>query len=146
VMLAKALLVLDIAIPGDWKKRNATQHLLSGLRLSDGSASHGGIAIRHRFLLSAVISTSPSDWADREETRPDQLFLILEPSEATCGCGGLWQHWRYWRVFTHNCGDVLPSVCWSGSIDGFRAMIITMLRNGGNATGMGHTRTGTPGE
>ena len=36
VMLAKALLELDIAVPGDWKGRNTTQHLLSGLRLSDG--------------------------------------------------------------------------------------------------------------
>ena len=33
-----------------------------------------------------MISNSPSDWAERDETRPNQLFLIVEPSEATCGC------------------------------------------------------------
>ena len=86
VMLAKALLVLDIAIPGDWKKAECDPTSFIRLTLERWIRKHGGIAIRHRFLLSAVISTSPSDWADREETRPDQLFLILEPSEATCGC------------------------------------------------------------
>jgi len=33
-----------------------------------------------------VITNSPSEWAERDETRPNQLFLIVEPSEATCGC------------------------------------------------------------
>ncbi len=33
-----------------------------------------------------MISNSPSDWAERDETRANQLFLIVEPSEATCGC------------------------------------------------------------
>jgi hypothetical protein len=33
-----------------------------------------------------VISNSPSDWAERDETKSNQLFLIVEPSEATCGC------------------------------------------------------------
>jgi hypothetical protein len=33
-----------------------------------------------------MITNSPSDWAERDETRPNQLFLIVEPSEATCGC------------------------------------------------------------
>ena len=33
-----------------------------------------------------MITNSPSEWAERDETRPNQLFLIVEPSEATCGC------------------------------------------------------------
>jgi hypothetical protein len=33
-----------------------------------------------------VISNSPSEWAERDETKSNQLFLIVEPSEATCGC------------------------------------------------------------
>jgi hypothetical protein len=48
--------------------------------------ARGGSAIRHRFLLSAVISNTPCEWAERDETKPNQLFLIVEPSEATCGC------------------------------------------------------------
>ena len=33
-----------------------------------------------------MISNIPSDWAERDETKTNQLFLIVEPSEATCGC------------------------------------------------------------
>ena len=86
VMLAKALLELDIAVPGDWKKAERDPTSFIRITLERWIHAHGGPAIRHRFLLSAVISNSPSDWAERDETRPNQLFLIVEPSEATCGC------------------------------------------------------------
>jgi hypothetical protein len=42
---------------------------------------HGGSAIRHRFLLSAVSSNTPCDWAERDETRSNQLFLLPKDSE-----------------------------------------------------------------
>jgi hypothetical protein len=86
VMLAKALLELDIAVPGDWKRAEHDPTSFIRLTLDRWIHRHGGSAIRHRFLLSAVISNSPSDWAERDETKPNQLFLIVEPSEATCGC------------------------------------------------------------
>jgi len=86
VMLAKALLELDIAVPGDWKRAERDPTSFVRLTLERWIEAHGGSAIRHRFLLSAVISNSPCDWAERDETNPNQLFLIVEPSEASCGC------------------------------------------------------------
>ncbi|MGD0225106.1 MAG: hypothetical protein ABSF71_22485 [Terriglobia bacterium] len=86
VMLAVTLLELDIAIPGDWEKAAHDPTSFIRITLERWVNSHGGPAIRHRFLLSAVISNSTSDWAERDETKPNQLFLIVEPSEATCGC------------------------------------------------------------
>jgi hypothetical protein len=86
VTLAKALVELDIAVPGDWKRAEHDPTSFIRVALERWIRTHGGSAIRHRFLLSAVISNSPSDWAERDETRANQLFLIVEPSEATCGC------------------------------------------------------------
>ncbi len=86
VMLAKSLVELDIAIPGDWTRAEGDPTSFTRLTLERWIKAHGGSAIRHRFLLSAVISNTPCDWAERDETRPNQLFLIVEPSEATCGC------------------------------------------------------------
>jgi hypothetical protein len=85
-MLAKALLELNIAVPGDWNKAERDPTSFIRITLDRWIHAHGGTAIRHRFLLSTVITNSPSDWAERDETRPNQLFLIVEPSEATCGC------------------------------------------------------------
>jgi hypothetical protein len=85
-MLAKALLELDIAFPGDWKRAERDPTSFIRITLERWIHTHGGPAIRHRFLLSAVISNSPNDWAERHESRPRQLFLIVEPYEATCGC------------------------------------------------------------
>ena len=86
VMLAKALLELDIAVPGDSSKAERDPTSFIRITLERWIHKHGGPAIRHRFLLSAVISNNPSEWMERDETRPDRLFLIVEPSEATCGC------------------------------------------------------------
>jgi len=86
VMLAEALVELAIAVPGDWKKAEHDPTSFVRLTLDRWIRTHGGSAIRRRFLLSAVISNSPSDWAERDETRPEQLFLVVEPSEATCAC------------------------------------------------------------
>jgi len=86
VMLAMALLELDIAVPGDWNRADRDPASFIRITLERWINSHGGPAIRHRFLLSGVITNSPSDWAERDETKPNQLFLIVEPSEATCGC------------------------------------------------------------
>jgi hypothetical protein len=85
-MLAKALLELDIAVPGDWEKAERDPTSFLRITLDRWIQKHGGSAIRHRFLLSAMITSSPTEWAERNETKPNQLFLIVEPSEATCGC------------------------------------------------------------
>jgi hypothetical protein len=86
VMLAKGLLELDIAVPGDWKRAERDPTSFIRITLERWIGAHGGSAIRHRFPLSAGISNTPSDWAEGDESRPNQLFLIVEPSEATCGC------------------------------------------------------------
>ena len=86
VMLAKSLVELDIAVPGDWKRAERDPTSFIRLTLERWIHTHGGSAIRHRFLLSAVISNTPCEWAERDEARPNQLFLIVEPSEASCGC------------------------------------------------------------
>jgi hypothetical protein len=85
-MLAKALVDLNIAVPGDWKRAECDPTSFIRLTLERWIDTHGGSAIRHRFLLSAVISNTPCEWAERDETKPNQLFLIVEPSEASCGC------------------------------------------------------------
>ena len=86
VMLARALLELDFAVPADWKRAECDPTSFVRLTLERWIHTHGGSAIRHRFLLSAGISNNLSDWAERDESESKQLFLIVEPSEATCGC------------------------------------------------------------
>lgn len=86
VILATALVESGIAALGDWRRAEHDPTSFIRLTLERWIHTHGGPAIHRRFLLSAVISNTPCDWAERDETRPDQLFLIVEPSEATCGC------------------------------------------------------------
>jgi hypothetical protein len=86
VMLAKSLVDLDIAAPGDWTRAEGDPTSFTRLTLERWIRAHGGSAIRRRFLLVASISDTPCEWAERNESRPNQLYLIVEPSEATCGC------------------------------------------------------------
>jgi hypothetical protein len=86
VMVAKSLVALDIAVPGDWKRAECDPTSFIRLTLERSIKAHGDPAIRRRFLLVATIGDTPCDWTDRDETKPDQLFLIVEPSEASCGC------------------------------------------------------------
>jgi hypothetical protein len=86
VMLAKSLVELDIAIPGDWTRAEGDPTSFTRLTLERWIKAHGGLAIRRRFLLVASLSDSPSEWADRDERKSNRLFLIVEPSEASCGC------------------------------------------------------------
>jgi hypothetical protein len=86
VMLVKSLVELDIAAPEDWKKAEYDPTSFTRLTLERWIKAHGGPAIRRRFLLVATISDTPCEWTDRDESKPNQLFLIVEPSEASCGC------------------------------------------------------------
>ncbi len=86
VMLAKSLVELDIAAPGDWKTAEYDPTSFTRLTLERWIKGHGGPAIRRRFLLVATISDTPCEWAERDDANPNQLFLIVEPSEASCGC------------------------------------------------------------
>jgi hypothetical protein len=86
VMLAKSLVELDIGVAGDWKKAECDPTSFARLTLERWIKIHGGRAIRRHFLLVASISDSPSEWADRDERKSNRLFLIVEPSEASCGC------------------------------------------------------------
>jgi len=86
VMLAKSLVELDIAIPGDWTKAEGDPTSFTRLTLERWIKAHGGSAIRRRFLLVTSIGDTPCEWADRDESKPNQLFLAVEPSEASCGC------------------------------------------------------------
>ena len=86
VMLARSLVELDIANPGDWKRAGCDPTSFIRLTLERAIDAHGGSAIRRRFLLAAAVSSTPCEWAERDETKPNQLFLIVEPSEASCAC------------------------------------------------------------
>ena len=86
VMLAKSLVELDIAIPRDWTRAEGDPTSFTRLTLERWIKAHGGPAIRRRFLLVASISDTPCEWAERDQAKPSQLFLTVEPSEATCGC------------------------------------------------------------
>jgi hypothetical protein len=86
VALAKSLVKLDIGVPGDWKRAESDPTSFTRLALERWIKAHGGSAIRRRFLLVASIGDTPCEWADRDESKPDQLFLTVEPSEASCGC------------------------------------------------------------
>ena len=86
VMLAKVLIDLNIANPGDWKRAGCDPTSFIRLTLERSIDAHGGSAIRRRFLLAAAIGSTPCEWAERDETKPNQLFLIVEPSEASCAC------------------------------------------------------------
>jgi hypothetical protein len=86
VMLAKSLVELDIAVPGDWKRADCDPTSFIRITLERWIKAHGDSAMRRRFLLVATISDTPCEWTDRDESRPNQLFLIVEPSEASCGC------------------------------------------------------------
>jgi hypothetical protein len=86
LILAKALVETGIALPEDWKRAEHDPTSFTRLTLERWIRAHGAPAIRRRFLLSAAISNSPTDWAEPDESIPNRLFLIVEPSEATCGC------------------------------------------------------------
>ena len=86
VALAKSLVELDIGVPGDWKRAECDPTSFTRLTLERWIKAHGGSVIRRRFLLVASISDTPCEWADRDESKPNQLFLAVEPSEASCGC------------------------------------------------------------
>ena len=53
VMLAKSLVELDIAVPGDWKRAECDPTSFIRLTLERWIKAHGGSAIRRRFLLVA---------------------------------------------------------------------------------------------
>ena len=54
VMLAKSLVELDIAVPGDWKRAECDPTSFIRLTLERWIKAHGGPAIRRRFLLVAT--------------------------------------------------------------------------------------------
>jgi hypothetical protein len=86
VGLAKSLVKLDMGVPGDWKRAGSDPTSFTRLTLERWIRAHGGSAIRRRFLLVAAISDTPCEWTERDESRPNQLFLTVGPSEASCGC------------------------------------------------------------
>jgi hypothetical protein len=86
VILAMSLVELDIAVPGDWNRAECDPTSFIRITLERWIKAHRDSAIRRRFLLVATISDTPCEWAERDETKPNQLFLIVEPSEASCGC------------------------------------------------------------
>jgi len=86
VMLAKAVVELNIAVPRDWKRAEGDPTSFTRLTLERWIKTHGGQAVRRRFLLVATISDTPCEWTERDESKPNQLFLIVEPSESSCGC------------------------------------------------------------
>ena len=77
---------LDISLLEDWKRAEHDPTSYVRITLERWINAHNGAAIRRRFLLAATISTVPCEWAERDESRSNRLFLIVEPSEASYGC------------------------------------------------------------
>jgi hypothetical protein len=86
VILAKSLIEQDIAVPRDWRNAEGDPTSFTRITVERWIKAHGGPAIRRRFMLVAAISDTPCEWAERDEGKPSQLFLTVEPSEASCGC------------------------------------------------------------
>jgi hypothetical protein len=84
VVLAKSLVELDIAVPGDWKRAECDPTSFIGITLERWIGAHGGEDIRRRFVLGATVGSSPGQWADEDEVNPQRFFLTVEPSEAGC--------------------------------------------------------------
>ena len=78
-LLAKALVELDIAVPGDWKKAECDPTSFTRLTLERWIKAHGGSAIRRRFLLVAAISDTPCEWAERDESKPASYSSLSSP-------------------------------------------------------------------
>ena len=90
VALAESLVQLDIGLPEDWKKAERDPTSYIRITLERWIDAHGGAAVRRRFLLAAAIATVPCEWAERDESQSNQLFLTVEPSERKlrlCGHG-----------------------------------------------------------
>ncbi len=86
LLLAKSLVTLDVAATSDWKRAECDPTSFIRITLERCINAHGGSAIRRRFVLAAAVSSTPSDWAEQDEIKAKQLFLVVEPPEATCGC------------------------------------------------------------
>jgi hypothetical protein len=140
VMLAKALVELGIAIPGDWKRAERDPTSFIRLTLERWIHTHGGSAILHRFLLSAVISNTPCEWAERDETKPNQLFLIVEPSEASCGCLTFEPPLKLLESVHPNCRRPPSTSLSELSLAGLGSTIIVMPKNGLKPCGNGSPR------
>ncbi len=84
VQLARVLLELNIADPGDWQqaRRDPTEYVQATLtRWID---LHGGKAIRRRFCLRLMLSEVVDEYLDGAEPDPDgrRLYLFLHPDSA----------------------------------------------------------------
>ena len=79
VMLAKSLVELDIAAPGDWKTAEYDPTSFTRLTLERWIKGHEGPAIRRRFLLVATISDTPCEWAERDDENPTSCSSLSSP-------------------------------------------------------------------
>lgn len=84
VLLAKSLVELNISAAEDWSRAEHDPSSFIGLTLERWIESHGGEAIRRRFILEARTSSSPSAWGEEDRANSQGLFLTVEPSEAGC--------------------------------------------------------------
>ena len=141
VALAKALVELDIAAPGDWKRAECDPTSFTRLTLERWIKAHGGSAIRRRFLLVATISDTPCEWADRDESKPSQLFLTVEPSEASCGCATFGPTFELLEESSSTtAGDILQPLRRARSTGTSEPMISGMPKNEPRRCGNGPRR------
>jgi len=84
VALARTLLKLDVAEPGDWAiaGHDPTAYVLA--TVDRWIRRHGGHALRRRFDLSATLTGCLDEHSERKDANPDgsHLYLTVDPNQA----------------------------------------------------------------
>ena len=85
-MLAKTLVELDIAVPGDWARADHDPISFVRLTLDRWIQAHGGPAIRRRFLLSVVSATVPVIGQSLINPSQTGYSSLSSRRKRRCGC------------------------------------------------------------
>ncbi len=85
IALARTLVELDLAAPGDWGSANRDAGALVLITLDRWIATHGGDSIRRRFDLYVTLSSYLDEYSDKNEENPDGSHLFLTVDPGRCG-------------------------------------------------------------
>jgi hypothetical protein len=85
IALARTLVELDLAAPGDWESAHRDPGAYVLRTIERGIAAHGGAAIRRRFDVYVTLSSYLDEYSDKNEENPDgsRLYLTVDPDR--CG-------------------------------------------------------------
>jgi hypothetical protein len=85
IALARTLVELDLAAPGDWGSANRDAGALVLITLDRWITTHGGDSIRRRFDLYVTLSSYLDEYSDKNEENPDRSHLFLTVDPGRCG-------------------------------------------------------------